>query len=336
LCVAANDTASAEPGKRGRPFLALILPVDSADFGGPAKAVAAGCRAALETADAPRLPMQLGRTDGDTANVISAYLRAIERGAAVVVGPMTRDAVTALARQAAPSVPTVALNVPESNAALPPRFYSFGLSAEAEARLAARRGAATGLKHAVIVQARSALARRVSQAFAEEWLASGGSIAGLEEVNHDTHLPALRQQLVRSRTELVFLSAEAADARFIRPYLPRHLPVYATSLVHTGRADPVADADLEGIRLFEMPWLVQRDHPAVMVYARPEGLEDGFQRFYALGIDACRVALLLAGGQESIDLDGVTGHIRLRPGGRLEREPLAVVFRGGEVVREGR
>lgn len=334
LCVAANDTASTEPEISG-PFLALILPVDSADFAGPANAVAAGCRSALQAVDA-LLPMQLGRTDAVTANVVSAYLRAIERGAAVIVGPMTRDAVTALTRQPAPSVPTLALNVPEANATLPERFYSFGLSVEAEARLIARKGAGARFKRAVVVQARSALSRRISQAFANEWLSSGGSIVGIEDLAHDMHLPSLRQRLLQSRADLVFLSADAADARFVRPYLPRQLPVYATSLVHNGRADVLANADLEGIRLFEMPWLVQRDHPAVMVYPRPESLEDEFQRFYALGIDACRVALLLASRQEPIDLDGVTGHIRLRPEGLVEREPVAAVFRGGAVVQEAR
>jgi outer membrane PBP1 activator LpoA protein len=172
----------------------------------------------------------------------------------------------------------------------------------------------------------------MSQAFADEWLALGGSIPDVQDVSREANLPALRQRLAESKADLVFLSADAADARLAGPYLPRHVPIYVASLVHTGVADPLANADLEGMRLFEMPWLVQPDHPAVMVHPRQESLAGEWQRFYALGIDACRLAPLLAAHREAFDLDGVTGRIRMRPGGRVEREPVAAVFRAGSAV----
>ena len=330
LCGAAGDTAS-EPARGIAPLLSLILPLESPDFAAPASAVAAGCRSALQV-DGNPLSVELSRTDAAPANVIAAYRAAIERGAAVIVGPMTRDSVTALAHQVKPSAPTLALNIPEGDAVLPPGFFSFGLSAEAEARLIARSAAEAGLRSAVVVQARSALARRMSQAFADEWFALGGSIPDVQDFSREANLSTLRQRLAASKAELIFLSGDAADARLVAPYLARHIPIYAVSLVHTGRPDPLASADLEGIRLFEMPWLVQPDHPAVMVYPRPESLADELQRFYALGIDACRLAPLLAAHREALELDGVTGRIRMRAGGRIEREPVASVFRDGSAV----
>jgi outer membrane PBP1 activator LpoA protein len=118
------------------------------------------------------------------------------------------------------------------------------------------------------------------------------------------------------------------------PYLPRQVPTYAASVVHTLRPDPASDIDMEGIHVFEMPWLVQPDHPAVMVYPRPDDITGDLQRFYALGIDACRLAPLLARHQEAFEVDGVTGHIRGGPAGMIEREPVPAVFRGGAPVAE--
>jgi uncharacterized protein len=79
----------------------------------------------------------------------------------------------------------------------------------------------------------------------------------------------------------------------------------------------------------DMPWLVQPDHAAVMVYPRVDGLPTELQRFYALGIDSCRIAGQLLSGQQTINLDGVTGKISYRGGSSLQREPIQAVFRDG-------
>src|SRR5207247_4408344 len=70
-------------------------------------------------------------------------------------------------------------------------------------------------------------------------------------------------------------------------------------------------------------------HAAVMVYPRLEGLSTELQRFYALGIDSCRIAGELIGGQQTINLDGVTGRLSYRGGNTLQREPIQAVFRDG-------
>lgn len=309
----------------------MLLPLEAPDFAAPANAVAQGCRISLELAGNP-LALQIVRTDAVPDGIVSAYHAAVERGAAVVVGPMTRDGVTALTRNDRAAAPTLTLNAPDGEGTLPSGFYSFGLSAENEARLIARAAFTSGRRHSGVVQARSALARRMGQAFASEWLALGGTLPVALDFGQDATLGALRQRLAGA--DVIFLAGDAADARIAAPYLPRHAPIYTASVVHTTRADPLGNADLDGIRLFEMPWLVQPDHPAVMAYPRSDAIAGELQRFYALGIDACRLALLLARHQEAIELDGVTGNIRMGAGGMIEREPVAAVFRGGTAVRD--
>ena len=68
------------------------------------------------------------------------------------------------------------------------------------------------------------------------------------------------------------------------------------------------------------------------VGARP-ALSDplDFERLYALGIDAFRLALALLKGDADVPLDGVTGHLRLGPDQRYVRELTGAQFAEGQL-----
>ena len=102
-------------------------------------------------------------------------------------------------------------------------------------------------------------------------------------------------------------------------------------------------SELDGVRLLDLPWQVQRDHPAVMVYPHPvqAGTAD-MERLYALGIDAYRVAReisQLGSRQPSsrqptgrFQIDGVTGRLTVEFGqgpARFERIEQPAVFKSG-------
>ncbi len=326
LCGALDDTAS-QASAEARPFAALLLPLSSPAFAGAAQAVERGCRAAMAVEDKP-LPLQVSRTDATPESILAAYRSAAERGAAIVLGPLTRDGVTALARTASSGPPTLALNAPDADTPLPPRFVLFGLSAESEARAAAQNAFSSGARSAAMVESDAPLSRRVSRAFVDEWQSLGGTVS--EHLDAGADLELMRRRMDRSQADMVFLATDGDVARTVRPYLNSQVPVYATSLVHGRSEDPLAAVDLDGIRFVDMPWLVQPDHPAVMVYPRPTGSVE-FQRFYALGIDACRLAPLVAAGHKSGELDGVTGHLQLAHGA-VERDPVPALFRAGSAV----
>ena len=317
---AAGATAKPATPAPGAPLISLLLPFDAPEFAAIASAVHAGCDAAfsLQTAR-PRL--EIARTDASAARAIDAWDAAAERGANVIIGPITRFMVSALAKTllsrnpsasaSAPTPLTLTLNAPEEATALPPRFYTFGLSVEQEARAVARTAWVEGQRTAIVVQRRGTLELRASRAFAEDWLAYGGRIVDVRDFDAASNLDALRGQLARAEADLLFLAASAGEARRVRPYLNNQIPVYATSQVNDGRLDPGANVDLTGIRFVDMPWLLEPDHAAVMVYPRQESLSPDLQRFYALGIDACRIAELMAQGRSRIELDGVTGRLIL-------------------------
>ena len=331
LCKAADDPASAPPAGAPGPLLVMLLPLDAPDFAPPAEAVLAGCKAALGVLES-RPALEVVRTDASTGKIIASHEAAAARGARVIIGPMTRSGVTALAESGRIHTPTLALNAPERTMVVPEKLYTFGLSVDAEARQVARTAYAENLRDAVVVRSTSTLSRRAGQAFAEQWAALGGKLSDVQEFDAQTDLARLQERLSLSGPHLIFLAADPGQARAVRPYLNSQVPVFATSQINSGRADPVANVDLNGIRFVEMPWIVQPDNLTAMIYPRPDALDPELQRFYALGIDACRIAGELLSRRPRLDLEGVTGTLTLRGNGSIEREATQSVFRDGSAV----
>lgn len=309
----------------------MLLPLDAPDFAPPAEAVLAGCRAALALVEG-RPALEVVRTDESNDHILAGHEAAAARGAAIIVGPMTRSGVTALAAHGKVRTLTLALNTPDQPGALPENLYSFGLSIDAEARQVARSAWADRLREAVVVQSASPLSRRAGQAFAQAWVALGGTIGDTLELGAQADFQRMRQKLSKSDADLVFLAADPDQARAARPYLNNQIPVFATSQINSGRAEPAANVDLNGIRFVEMPWLAQPDNLTAMIFPRIETLDPELQRFYALGIDACRIANELMHRRLRINLDGVTGTLTLKSTGYVEREAVVSVFRDGSGV----
>jgi len=329
LCKAADNPASANPTAAARPFIGVLLPLEDPDFARPAAAVQQGCQAALALANG-NPALEVLRSDATPARILSEYEAAVKRGAGAIVGPMIRSGVSALASSGVVSVPTLALSVPEGSGGLPAKMEVIGLSIESESRSVARAAHAERLRTAVVVQAPGALAARAARAFADQWMALGGWISDAQPIGPRVDLKQLQLRISRSQADLVFLAADAEHARMVLPYLS--IQVFATSQVNDGRTDSRANFELEGVRFVDVPWLLQPDHPAVMIYPRIESLGAELQRFYALGIDACRAASERLRRNGPFTLDGVTGRLVLKEGSQAEREPVQAIFRAGVAV----
>lgn len=321
------------------PHLALLLPLNSPSFARAADVVRRGFVAA-EKAQASALPVRVYGTTDAAPEILAVYQRAVEDGAALVVGPLTRSAVSALAASNDVKVPTLALNVTESEVRVPGNLYTFSLQVEAEARQVAQFAAGEGLKSAVLVGGESPIEKRMLQSFADEWSRQGGDIAMEYVFAGDTGaLPALRRKINDLPYTIVFLALEGANARLVAPFLDPATPTYATSQVFSGNSSILANYDLNGIQFLDMPWMVQPDHMAVMVYRRPDPpLAADLERLYALGIDAYRLAQALLRDPnpgERPSLDGVTGRISAGRDQHFRRELVPARFRDGQAhIRE--
>jgi hypothetical protein len=330
----ASDRAAAPTAEPVQAYahVALLLPTNSSAFGRSAEAVQGGFLVAAKAQGGKALPIRLYPLTDDPKSAVAAYREALGAGALIAVGPLTRNAVSALAASGAVAIPTLALNVPEGAGALPPNLYSLSLHAEGEARQVARLAAREGRAYAVTVVADTPLARRIQQAFVDEFVRSGGRHVAEHVFTTDIiELSRVRQAVGKSGADMAFLALDFPRARAVRGYLGA-LALYATSYIHSGTGSTLAHFDLANVHFLDMPWVLQPDHPAVMIYPRRDYQADReLERLYALGIDAFRIAQgLLEGKREP--LDGVTG--RLTPGNDryYVRELTRAQFSEGKLV----
>lgn len=332
----------------GPPAIALLLPTQQGIFADAAESVRQGFFAAHKATGGPAT-IQVIEVDNDMERLSAALIAARDRGVRVAVGPLRRDSVNAIVEGGHAVLPMVALNYPDRDAAVPPTMIALGLSAEAEAErvvrialggfITLRPGASSGPR-IVVLSGNGALERRITQAYVNA-LRAAGELPETIEVTPAAS-DRLGRQLERGQFDAVFLALNARDASLIRPRIPRGMSIFATSLVNIGdpSGSPGASAlayDLEGVRFVDMPWLLQPDHPAVMVYPQPARrmtLESA--RLYALGIDAYRVAQTWMKGELRFELDGVTGRLRVdrEQGPRVERTPMSAIYRNGTIERE--
>lgn len=273
------------------------------------------------------LPIRVYSCADEGKEIAALYQQALANGAKVVVGPLTTAGVSALAAQPAIPVPTLALNRVEGKAS--EKLYFFGLTLENEARQIARLAAADDLHTASIVSTDTSLSRRLVQAFSDEWKRLGGDIAAIKIFTGDTNIFS---DLPAEPGSMVFVASNAEEARKFRPFLNAVLPVYATSQIFNGNTSMLVNYDLRDVIFVDMPWLLQPDHPAVMIYPRatpPLGVD--MERLYALGIDSYRLSQIMLSNRYGSDLplDGVTGSIRLNSSHQFEREAIMASFKQG-------
>ena len=308
------------------PHIAVLLPLQSPVFGDAANAVRNGFLASARY-NKQALPIRFYSDFDENTSVVAAYRQAIANGAVAVVGPLTRNGVAALAERKYIPVPTLALNMVEAESAS--RLYFFGMAIENEARQIAQMARKQGLHQAIIVTVHNSLSQRLQVAFEEEWSDTEHGILREIEFNNDH---TVFGDIAEISDTMVFLAADASKARVIRPYLPPKLPVYSSSQIFSGNNKTLINYDLNGIRFVDMPWLLQPEHPAVMIYERANPpLPIDRERLYALGVDSFRlIQLMLAGNPAAaLPLDGVSGRLHLK-GKVFQREAAPARFVEGQ------
>ena len=332
-------TATKEPEKFV-PHIALLLPLTSRTLGKVADAFRLGFLAGAEADGRNAAAYRIYPSDDEGASLSTQYRKAVAEGASAIIGGLTRDGANTMALESR-LLPTLALNAPliANDSELPDRFFYISLSLDLEARLVARMAFAEGQRSLAMVAANNPLDKRVQESFEQEWMRLGGSIAARISYGSDpkdaTRVSNTMERLnerAATKVDAVFLAADPAAARFVRPYLPTGMPVFATSHSVDPRAEAVANLDLESVRFLEMPWFVERDHPAVMAYTTPQlPMPIEFERLYALGIDAWRLGQMVADVERARStprLDGVTGRITL-DGRQFTRALTSVEVRDG-------
>jgi hypothetical protein len=305
-----------------------------------------------QTPAAARLQIRI--YDSAALGAAAAVAQATRDGAQLIVGPLSREEVTAAASLVGVRAPILALNFLPADHPVPQAFYQFALSPEDEARQAARRVLADGHHNGVALVPAGDWGTRVLAAFSQELQAGGGSL--LAQASFDTvqtdYSPEIMQVLrisdsrarakrlesvvgvkleydprLRGDIEFIFAASQANTARLLRPQLRYHfagnIPTYATS--DSFEPSPSANQDLEGLLFPDMPWMLGGDlSDSVRDAARKAWPTGGpnLGRLYAFGFDAYLLAAALRGTADPthLDIQGLTGRLTLDAERRVHRE----------------
>ncbi|MGB5569635.1 MAG: penicillin-binding protein activator [Sedimenticolaceae bacterium] len=342
--------------------IAILLP-QSGTFANVAAAIRDGIVVARFEQPADRRPELRFYDATDPAGIWPLYSQAVADGAELVIGPLQKDAVAQLVRAGELQVPVLALNQVELDAVPPANLFMYSLSPEDEARQAAERIWLDGGRHPIILSPQGAWGDRLADAFEQRWRTLGGSVAGIgryEENSHDytetiTSVLYLDQSEARRRqiqgwlgrnvefeprrrddADAIFMAARPVQAQGIRPQLQFHqagdLPVYTTSHAWTGQLTANQAADMKGVMLADIPWLLsngsaESDSQAAIAQYLPKS-DTGYARLYAMGMDSLRLVPHLKRLHSSRyeSLDGSTGNLYMDDINQVHRQLVWVLL----------
>lgn len=290
------------------------------------------------------------------------YQQAAADGIELVVGPWEKPLVRQLASRTSLPIDTLALNYADNHQQGPAQLFQYGLAAEDEARVAAERAWADGLRRAAALVPANAWGERVLNAFSDHWQALGGELIAAQKIDQPAELAGqiaelfqLRESEQRAKQlqatlgtqldaqparrqdiEFVFVAASPQQVRHIKPTLAfqyaSDVPIYATSAINPGSGQ--VSPELDDIQLSEMPWFIDLNHSSRqhIVHHWPQAL-GAMGRFYAMGADAYQLANQLQQLKvlSNANLSGLTGTLKKGAGQRIERTLYWTQFVDGKL-----
>lgn len=292
---------------------------------------------------------ELSFLDASRYSLNELYDRAQQMNAQLMIGPLDKDQVTELEQRDSVPLPTLALNYGNSDSNQAQRLFQYGLSAEDEARQAARRAWQDGHRQMSMMVPDNGWGRRVGEAFWNEWHSQGGEITNAVRYNPESSVSnavqtALNVSGERARLgniDALFLLALPEYARQVPPtmdyYYAPDLPIYATSHLHEGRQQARLDQDLNDVMFMDIPWQIpnaavggEEALPFAATYQRLRDESDASMfRLMAMGVDAYELAIRFSNLDDLDGLSGSTGRLYLREDGRIYRELPWARFQNG-------
>lgn len=343
--------------------IAVLLPF-TGKFSSAANAVRDGLAAAFYQDQDGGSPPQIRYYNTDQQEINRLYDQAISDGAQAVIGPLSKENIAELALRPELPVPTLALNsidVPLGEVA---NLYQFGLGVEDEAVQTAERAWRDGHRRMLILASNNQWGDRSVETFAEAWQELGGEVLGefrydeeggyakvLQEALQLDQSEARAQEVRklvgkvefeprrRQDVDAIFLVAQAVHARQIKPtlafYYAGDIPVYATSQVFSGKANPKLDQDMNGIRFVTLPWFFENNSQERTDILRHSDTKPNLQPLYALGIDSYYLYPRLKQLELSPNATfyGLTGALQMNQEQQIVRRQLWVEFANGKTRR---
>lgn len=324
---------------------AVLLP-QSGPLSATAAAIRDGWMAAYLQAGL-QVPVRFYDTGGHAEGAVRAYRTALQDGAALLIGPLHKDSVSAVVAAGPLPVPMIALNQMERGA-YAANLLQFGLAPEDEARAAAEQAASAQWLRVVMLLPDGNWGDRIGDAFERALAERGGAVLdrrryapgtsdfsdAIKDLMRVSDSESRYRELVnvlgtrpvfearrRGDIDMVFFAGRPVDGRQIwsqfRFHRAQDLPAFATAAVH----DPQQGAagDLIGTRFCDQPWLIEPQRTPAWVRGSALTARDSQPRLFAMGVDALALAQSLGRGPLTV-LDGMTGRLSLGADGRVQRD----------------
>jgi outer membrane PBP1 activator LpoA protein len=262
-----------------------------------------------------------------TSSIEGLYKTAVNRGADFIIGPFDKNRISSLS-QLELSRPVLGLNY-ISNTNNAAKLKQFGLLPEDEAVQMAQFAINQGKKRVAILAPSSAWGNRLRDAMRRAVIERGGKVVITKSYIHSAlNYFSDAQNLAFRSDELdaILMAAAPSQARILYPSLRqeiKNLPIYATSHVFNGTANPSEDDKLDGLIFTETPWILESVRKKIAPTT-------SFPRLHAMGMDAFMIASSLKNLESfGSSLNGKSGRIRLSKDGTLHRTLSWAQFRNG-------
>ncbi len=348
--------------------IALLLPL-SGNFAAPAKAIRDGFLAAYYSRSNRRYSpeIKIYDTSDEVMIGLEVYQQAVDNGADMIIGPLHKPLLEAVAALDEIPVKTLALNYLGEETLVAENFFQYGLLPEDEARQVAERAWLDGYNKALVLAPEGEWGERMLNTFQQHWQQLDGNTVEVQRYNpalHDFAAPVINllnidesrqrkdelQQLTgltlkfeprrRRDVDFIYVAAFPNQARQIRPqlkfYYAADVPIYSTSHAFSGETNTTQDRDMDGITFSDMPWVFTNGkghQPDWRMFTDtwPSNARP-FKRLYAMGIDAYRLISHLNSmrGNQQNHINAETGNLYLDENNRIHRQLLWARFKSGK------
>ncbi len=280
----------------------------------------------------------------------------------LIIGPLDKASLTELSQMDSLPIPVLALNYLSNDSTPPFQLYQLGLSAEDEASQLAEKLWSKNIRRVATIMPENDWGQRIYQAFSKEWLHRNGEIVSdafftkKQLSNTVENLLSVNESKQRARSvrntvvesleftprrrqdiDAIIMVAKPATARQLKPLFSFHyaggIPIYSTSHVYSGTPSPQKDADLNGIKFTETPWVLSHTnaikHQIHQLFPKQSRRYD---RLFALGSDTYTLAprLILLEQIKGSQVSGQTGLLTMNDKNQIHRKLDWARFSNGE------
>lgn len=331
--------ASSDSNYRPPERLAVLLP-QTGSLGVAGNAIRDGILAGYYAETRQKPSIRFYNSQGTADGVKTAYQRALKDGAQMIIGPIGKDEVAAIANMA-DGIPVLALN----NVLNPNNKFllNFSMTPEREGELLAEHLLSKNLKQTALFYQANESNARVLAAFEKAYTKSGGILVAKamapqfskDEPTATTTKPTLPDGLTRANAIVLLMSGTAAKSTRAALALngASALPIFANSEI-TDNADPKTNTQLDGVLFLHTPWQTGAGNALGVNAAQLKALPSsrgGGSRLNAFGLDAWLISTRLQTWLSSPNttINGSTGSLHLEPDGQIERNLLWSVYQNG-------